>query len=124
MTPIIRRLYEDYDSYIPAPINSELPRKSVCIDILGGRYEWTNMIEKEITDGLEKRGITCYCTERFSSKEESVIVRGEKDIKMLLACDIFAVCVDGTETDAEAAALIGIAKKLGKAIIIVLIVTF
>ena len=118
LTPIIRKLYEDYDSYIPAPINSELPRKSVCIDVLGGRYEWTKIIEKQIADGLEKRGITYYCTERFSSKEESVIVRGENDIKMLLSSDILAVCADGTETDAGAAALIGIAKKFGKMIIL------
>lgn len=118
LTPIIRKLYEDYDSYIPAPINTELPRKSVCIDMLGGRYEWTKMIEKQISDGLEKRGITYYCTERFSSKEENVIVRGENDIKMLLSSDILAVCADGTETDAGAAALIGIAKKLGKTIIL------
>lgn len=118
LTPIIRKLYEDYDSYIPAPINSELPRKSVCIDVLGGRYEWTKIIEKQIADGLEKHGITYYCTERFSSKEESVIVRGENDIKMLLSSDILAVCADGTETDAGAAALIGIAKKFGKMIIL------
>lgn len=118
LTPIIRKLYEDYDSYIPTPINSELPRKSVCIDMLGGRYEWAKMIEKQIADGLEKRGITYYCTERFSSKEESVIIRGENDIKMLLSSDILAVCADGTETDAGAAALIGMAKKLGKTIIL------
>lgn len=118
LTPIIRRLYKDYDSYIPIPVNSELPHKCVCIDILGGRYEWTKMIEKQIVDGLEKRGITYYCTERFSSKEESVIIRGENDIKMLLSSDILAVCADGTETDAGAAALIGIAKKLGKTIIL------
>lgn len=118
LTPIIRRLYKDYDSYIPTPINSELPRKSVCIDMLGGRYEWTKMVEKQIADGLEKRGITYYCTERFSSKEESVTIRGENDIKMLLSSDILAVCADGTETDAGAAALIGIAKKLRKTIIL------
>lgn len=118
LNPIIRKLYKDYDSYIPVPINSELPRKNVCIDILGGRYEWTKIIEKQIADGLEKRGITYYCTKRFSSKEENVIVRGEKDIKMLLSSDILAVCADGTETDAGASALIGMAKKLGKIIIL------
>ena len=37
---------------------------------------------------------------------------------MLLSSDIFAVCADGTETDAGASALIGIAKKLGKTIIL------
>lgn len=118
LTPVIRKLYKNYDSYIPAPINSELPHKNVCIDVLGGRYEWAKIIEKKIKDGLEKYGITSYCTERFSSKEESVVVRGERDIKMLLSSDILAVCADGTETDAGAAALIGIAKKLGKTIIL------
>lgn len=118
LTPVIRRLYRDYDSYIPTPVESELPHKSVCIDILGGRYEWTKIIEKQITDGLEKRGISYYCTQRFSSKEESVIVRGENDIKRLLSSDMLAVCADGTETDAGAAALIGMAKKFGKTIIL------
>lgn len=118
LAPIIRKLYMDYDSYVPIPIHSELPHKSVCIDILGGRYEWTKIIEKQIAVGLEKRGITYYCTERFSSKEENLVIRGENDIKMLLSSDIFAVCADGTETDAGASALIGIAKKLGKTIIL------
>lgn len=118
LTPIISKLYKDYDSCIPAPINSELPHKNVCIDILGERYEWTKIIEKQIVDSLEKRGITYYCTDRFSSKEECVIVRGENDIKKLLSSDILAVCVDGTETDAGAAALIGMAKKMRKTIIL------
>lgn len=118
LTPIIRRLYKDYDSYIPVPITSELIRKNVCIDVLGGRYEWSKIIEKKIIDGLVRHGITYYCTERFSSKEESVIVRGENDIKMLLSCDTLIVCADGTETDAGASALIGMAKKLKKTIVL------
>ncbi len=118
LRPIIRKLYENYDSCLPVPINSELPYKKVCIDILGGRYEWTKIIERQIKNGLEKHSITYYCTDRFSSEEKSILVRGENDIKRLLSSDILVVCADGTETDAGAAALIGMAKKLGKTIIL------
>lgn len=118
LAPLIKKLYIDYDSFIPVPVKSELVKRVVCIDILGGRYEWAKVIEQQIVKYLDEKGVSCYSTDRFSSKDESIIKRGENDIKKLLSSDIFVVCADGTETDAGAAALIGMAKKYDKTIIL------
>lgn len=118
LTAVIRKLYYKYESCVPSKIISELPHRKVCIDIMGGKYEWSRIIENKIVNELERSMITCYSTDRFATDNEDILLRGENDIKKLLASDILVVCADGTETDAGGAALIGMAKKYGKVIII------
>ena len=118
LEPIIEDLYFSYEKYLPTPIKVNIPHRSVYIDMMGGRYEWSRMIQDKITTELEKNNITYYCGDRYHCSEDSVFIRGENDIKKLLACNNIVICVDGAEADAGSSALIGMAKKLRKTIIL------
>lgn len=118
IVPIVEGLYCDYEKYIPIPIVSDIPHRTVFIDIMGGKYEWSREIQKCITSELDKYNINYYCSDRYFCHEDDVLIRGENDIKKLIASDVIVICVDGAETDAGAAALIGLAKKLNKTIIL------
>lgn len=118
MESVIEGLFFDYEKYIPSQIKVDIPNRKVFIDMIGGKYEWSRMIQEKIVKELEKSKVTYYCGNRFFCDENDMLTRGENDIKKLLASDIVAVCVDGTETDAGASALIGMAKKMNKTIIL------
>ena len=118
MEQVVEGLYFSYEKYIPTPIKVDIPNKKVFIDMIGGKYEWSRIIQDKIVNELEKNNVTYYCGNRFFCCEDDILVRGENDIKKLLASDIVAICVDGTESDAGASALIGMAKKMDKNIIL------
>lgn len=112
------KLYYNYDDFLPLKIESWFPHKQVCVDIVGGKYEWARDICKYIISKLDETSISYYTTDRFNSNEPDLYIRGEKDIGKLLSSDILVTCVDGSETDAGSAALIGMAKRLKKTIIL------
>lgn len=118
LEPVVEGLYFNYEKYIPTQIIVDIPNKKVFIDIMGGKYEWSRIMQEKIVNELKKNNVTYYYGDRFFCCEDDVLVRGENDIKKLLASDIVAICVDGTEADAGASALIGMAKKLKKTIIL------
>ncbi len=118
MESVVEGLLFNYEKYIPPHIYVNIPNRKVFIDMIGGKYEWSRMIQEKLVEELEKNKVTYYCGNRFFCNESDILVRGENDIKKLLASDIVAICVDGTETDAGASALIGMAKKMNKIVIL------
>lgn len=97
---------------------------TVHMEILGGQYEWAQIIEDQLK---EKLGTTFSITnsQRFSArnletveKTEDILTLGRQDITNVLTADVVVICSDSAEMDAGSATLHGLARGLGKYLIL------
>lgn len=102
----------------------EAKNNDVMIDMLGNRDEWTKEYSRRLANFFEEKGIKTTICRRYDQKDTPEINEleaddiGEADIQMLLGCRVAIICVEGSEADAGASALIGLGRALGKHIIL------
>lgn len=88
---------------------------TVTIDFGGGKYEYQRALGCEIKDALIANGITAVNTERFHpDNSDEILNRGLNDINKVYQSDIFLFLGDEIEVNSGTAALLGLARSLGK----------
>ena len=99
----------------------------VYIEVGGGQFEWERNLQKEIEEELQKRGYSTKVSKRnlsangakkVQNKELDIIGRGINDIENLKFSKVVIICADMDEMSSGSAAIQGLAKSLGKRIIL------
>ncbi len=98
----------------------------VYVDFGGGQFEWESMMQIMVADALWTSGYSVTTSQRYAPTmpdekvtAEWILNRGQMDIQALTSAEVVVICSDMEEMSPGTAALQGLARALGKFIILV-----
>ena len=110
---------EMYTSPPVAPPTEDTGYPKVLIEFGGGLFEWQRTLARRLRESLKREsGCSVAITQRYAGTSDSAYEAGEKDIAQSLSADLLVVCADSEEMNAGSAALLGLARALGKTVIL------
>lgn len=107
--------FDKFSSHYIKPIDYQHGNE-IYIDFMGGRYEWSKIMMKQIVESLQSANITSSINipKRYSQLNYKEIEKAAlKDIDGLLNSSIAVFCGDAPELEAGSASLLGLAKAKG-----------
>lgn len=100
----------------------------VYIDVGGGQFEWERMLQELLYSELSQQGYDVVVSKRNSdlqplndesvSTQERIIGLGKRDIRAASSSKVVVVCADMEEMSSGTAAIQGLARSLGKHVIL------
>lgn len=101
-----------------------LVKYDVYIDFGGGIFEWQRMLQKQLADKLNTKGLSCAISDRYSyyntkSADNTTIKElGLQDINKAESSSLVITCSDSIEMNSGTAAIQGFSRAISKKILL------